>query len=172
MFKLSRLPLVVLATATLSLPAIALAQEAPEVVVTSDMRFAEDGVWMHSLDAYEAEAGKENASLARALSVYRMMEAEGVDPERIKLAVVIHGPSVFDVANAARYDEKYAGQSNPNEALVADLIARGAEIWVCGVAAKYHRVGNAHLLPGVQMAPSATIAHAELQRRGFGINPY
>ena len=55
---------------------------------------------------------------------------------------------------------------------MAELVARGAEIWVCGVAAKYHGVGNADLLEGVQVAPSGTIAHAELQRRGFGLNAY
>ena len=56
--------------------------------------------------------------------------------------------------------------------LVRRLIERGAEIWVCGFAAKYHGVGNKDLLPGVKMAPTGTVAHAELQRRGFTINPY
>ena len=86
---------------------------------------------------------------------------------------MIHGPAVFDVVKDTRYAEKYgAGEHNPNYNTVAELVARGAEIWVCGVAAKTLGVGNADLLPGVKMAPAAMVAHAELQRRGFSINPY
>ena len=147
-------------------------EEAAEVVVTSDMEFPADSVWMHSFDAYESEAGKPNAAFRRALGFIRAMEAEGVDPERVKVAIVVHGPAVFDVVNDARYGEKYEGETNQAYNDIAQLIGYGAEIWVCGVAAKYHGVGNAHLLDGVKMAPSGTAAHAELQRRGFGINPY
>ena len=147
-------------------------EEAAEVVVTYDMEFPADAVWMHSFDAYESEAGKPNAAFRRALGFIRAMEAEGVDPERVKVAIVVHGPAVFDVVNDARYGEKYEGETNQAYNDIAQLIGYGAEIWVCGVAAKYHGVGNAHLLDGVKMAPSGTAAHAELQRRGFGINPY
>lgn len=147
-------------------------EEAAEVVVTSDMEFPADAVWMHSFDAYESEAGKPNAAFRRALGFIRAMEAEGVDPERVKVAIVVHGPAVFDVVNDARYGEKYEGETNQAYNDIAQLIGYDAEIWVCGVAAKYHGVGNAHLLDGVKMAPSGTAAHAELQRRGFGINPY
>ena len=147
-------------------------KEAAEVVVRSDMEFPADAVWMHSFDAYESEAGKPNAAFLRALGFIRAMEAEGVDPEQVKVAIVVHGPAVFDVVNDARYGEKYEGETNQAYNDIAQLIGYGAEIWVCGVAAKYHGVGNAHLLDGVKMAPSGTAAHAELQRRGFGINPY
>lgn len=166
------------------------APEAPkasiETVVTNDMPLPADGEWKHSFDAYKAEGGEINASLRRALGLYRAMEKAGVDPAQVRAAVVVHGPSVFDVANDARYAAKYQAENgvgsdadearaplaNPNAELVADLVARGAEIWVCGVAAAHHGVGNADLLKGVKMAPSGTVAHAELQRRGYGINPY
>ena len=155
-------------------PSAVLAQEEEmeEVVVTSDMEFPDDAIWMHSFDAYESEAGKPNGAFRRALSFIRAMEAEGVDPERVKVAIVVHGPAVFDVVNDARYGERYEGETNQAYNNIAQLIGYGAEIWVCGVAAKYHGVGNAHLLEGVKMAPSGTVAHAELQRRGFGLNAY
>ncbi|RGP42143.1 hypothetical protein BPTFM16_02454 [Altererythrobacter insulae] len=164
------------ATASLAfaLPTAAMAQEeeAAEVVVTSDMEFPDDAVWKHSFDAYESEAGKPNAAFRRALSFIRAMEKEGVDASRVKVGIVVHGPAVFDVVNDARYGAKYEGETNQAYNDIAQLIAYGAEIWVCGVAAKYHGVGNAHLLEGVKMAPSGTVAHAELQRRGFGLNAY
>ncbi len=143
-----------------------------EVEIINQMTFPADAVWKHSFDAYEGQAGEVNAALRRALAFSKAMEGQGVSPDRVKIGIVIHGPSVFDVAGDDRYGEKYYGLSNPNADVVAELVARGAEIWVCGVAAKYHKVGNAHLLNGVKMAPSGTVAHAELQRRGFGINAY
>jgi intracellular sulfur oxidation DsrE/DsrF family protein len=153
------------------------AQETPDVVVKNEMEFPADAVWKHSFDAYKGEAGEVNASLRRALSFAKKMEEFGVERDRVKVAVVVHGASVFDVASDARYAAKYDTQdtdhtSNPSAAIVAELVERGAEIWVCGFAAEYHGVGNADLLPGVRMAPTGTVAHAELQRRGFTINPY
>ncbi|MEO1490323.1 MAG: DsrE family protein [Pseudomonadota bacterium] len=155
----------------------ALAQDETDTVVISEMELPANAVWMHSFDAYEGVPGKLNGPMQTALRFARAMEEEGVAPDRVKVAIVVHGPAVFDVASDARYKTKYDTQfathsGNPSRVLVEKLIARGAEIWVCGVAAKYHGVGNADLIEGVKMAPSGTIAHAELQRRGFGINPY
>ncbi|MEO0418803.1 MAG: DsrE family protein [Pseudomonadota bacterium] len=148
-----------------------------EVTITSEMMLPADGVWMHSFDSYDAEAGMLNGPMQTALRFARGMEAEGIPAENVKVAIVIHGPAVFDVVSDERYKTKHDTQfvqhsGNPNRTLVEKLIARGAEIWVCGVAAKYHKVGNADLIVGVKIAPSGTIAHADLQRRGFGLNPY
>jgi len=162
------------ASIALAAPTAAFAQEeeTDEVVVTNDIEFPEYAVWHHSFDAYESEVGKPNSSFRRALGFIRAMENEGVDPSRVNVAIVVHGPAVFDVVNDARYGEKYEGETNQAYNDIAQLIAYGAEIWVCGVAAKYHGVGNVHLLEGVKMAPSGTVAHAELQRRGYGLNAY
>lgn len=166
-----------MALALIAGPALANHHEEGEVTVTPVMPLPEDAVWMHAFDAIEAEVGKENAAIGRANWFYKTMGEYGVDEERIKTAVVIHGPSVFDVVKDARYARKHgadnpAGLVNPNKELIAELLARGGEIWVCGVSAKYNKVGDDDLLPGVKMAPAAMIAHADLQRRGFSINPY
>ena len=158
--------------ASLSVPALADDHSEDEVEIINEMSFPADGEWRHSFDAYKGQAGEVNAALRRALAFSKAMEENGVAPERVKIGIVVHGPSVFDVANDGRYGGKYYGLANPNAEVVAELVERGAEIWVCGVAAKHHKVGNAHLLEGVKMAPSGTVAHAELQRRGFGINAY
>jgi intracellular sulfur oxidation DsrE/DsrF family protein len=154
-------------------PAMAEQPEDAEVVVTPTMEFPEDGQWRHAFDAVAGAAGESNAAISRAVAFYRLMESAGVDAARVQTAVVVHGPAIYDVANAARYQKQYGeATTNPNEALVAELIERGGEIWVCGAAARGRRVGDSDLLPGVRMAPAAMVAHAELQRRGFGINPY
>ena len=159
--------------ALIAAPALAGGQEAKEeVVITSDMEFPADAVWKHSFDAYESKPGEPNGAFRRALGLHNAMEAEGVEPGQVKTAIVVHGPAVFDVVNDARYGAKYEGTVSGNKDTVAELVARGTEIWVCGMAARHHGVGNADLLDGVKMAPSGTVAHAELQRRGFGLNAY
>lgn len=172
---------IAIATAALLLsPAPVLAQDqgSDEVVVINEMELPADAEWKHSFDTYKGEKGVENAALGRAAEFYRIMEEAGVSADRVQTAVVIHGPAVFDVVNDERYAEKYGtGENgeparNPNFNTVAELVARGAEIWVCGIAAKHLGVGNADLLPGVKMAPAAMVANAELQRRGFTLNPY
>ncbi|EED33587.1 conserved domain protein [gamma proteobacterium NOR5-3] len=144
-----------------------------KVVVTPTMELPADGVWMHAFDSIKGESGQTNAALARAVALYKHLEKAGIDPKQVTSAVVVHGPAIYDIANASRYEEAYGeGVSNPNAELVAELVARGGEIWVCGVAALHRGVGDDDVLPGVQMAPAAMVAHAELQRRGFSLNPY
>jgi intracellular sulfur oxidation DsrE/DsrF family protein len=143
------------------------------VVVTPTMEFPADGEWKHAFDAIPGAKGERNAALSRALAFYEHMEKAGVDAARVKTAVVVHGRAIYDIADAERYAEAYGDDvSNPNADIVAELVERGAEIWVCGVAAVNRGVGDDDILPGVRMAPAAMIAHAELQRRGFSINPY
>ena len=168
-----------LAMALVATPALAdHHEEAGGVVVTSTMELPEDAVWHHAFDAVEGEKGEENSAIGRALFFYRHMEKYGVDGERVKAAVVIHGPAIYDVVKDARYAAAYGeGEDgelarNPNFNNIAELVAKGGEIWVCGVSAEARRVGDDDLLPGVRIAPAAMIAHADLQRRGFSINPY
>ena len=157
---------------------IAAHEEDAEVVVTNEMELPADATWKHSYDVIKGEKGEENAGLSRAAAFYRIMEEHGVAAERVQVGVVVHGPAIFDVVKDDRYAEKYGedddgeGVRNPNFNTVAELVARGAEIWVCGVAAEFLGVGNEDLLPGVKMAPAAMVANAELQRRGYTLNPY
>lgn len=145
---------------------------ADEVHVQPEMTFPEDGHWHHYFDTTEGESGKLNPGLARAAAFLETMQGAGVSADRLKVAVVVHGPPVYDVSNAARYAEQYGDVANPNQDVIAGLVSAGAEIWVCGVSARYRKVGNSDLLPGVKMAYSAMTANAELQRRGYTLNPY
>lgn len=170
-----------IALALLAVPAMAdnhEDSEEAEVTVTSTMPLPEDAVWMHAFDGVEGAKGEESSSIGRALWFLKHMEKYGVDSTRAKAAVVIHGPAIYDVVKDERYAAAYGegddGEParNPTFNTVAEFIARGGEIWVCGVSAKARRVGDDDLLPGVRMAPAAMVAHADLQRRGFSINPY
>jgi intracellular sulfur oxidation DsrE/DsrF family protein len=86
----------------------------------------------------------------------------GVHADRIKVAVVVHGTAVHDVA----------GEAPASAGLVAALVDQGVRILVCGQSAAYYDVKSDDLLPGVEMALSAMTAHALLQQQGYTLNPF
>lgn len=139
---------------------------------TIGMGLPSGATWKHAFDAAQAGAGEVNPGLGRADAFREIMEASGAAPEQITVAVVVHGEAVFDVVNATRHAAEVGGSDHPNATLVEQILKTGGEIWVCARSAAWHNVGDDDLLPGVRFAPSAMIAHAELQRRGFSLNPY
>jgi intracellular sulfur oxidation DsrE/DsrF family protein len=140
--------------------------------LTIGMELPADADWRHAFDAADAGGGEVNGGLGRADAFREIMEAAGAAPDQITVAVVVHGESVFDVVNATRHAAEVEGSDHPNADLVKRIIESGGEIWVCARSATWHNVGDDDLLPGVRFAPSAMTAHAELQRRGFSLNPY
>ena len=113
------------------------------------------------------EEGKTNRRFESAARFLNMHAAVGVAPENMKLAVVVHGPSVLDVTNADRF-----GDANPNANMIAELQKHGVRFIVCGQSASYQNVGIDDLLPDVEMAVSAMTAHALLQQAGYTLNPF
>ena len=117
----------------------------------------------HSFDlSKRAEDGELNRTLASAARFINMHARAGVDADRIKIAVVVHGPAVHDVS----------GDAPGSAGLVATLIDHGVRIIVCGQSAAYYNVRTDDLLPGVEMALSAMTAHALLQQQDYTLNPF
>jgi intracellular sulfur oxidation DsrE/DsrF family protein len=116
--------------------------------------------------ASAAEEGGLNRTLVSAARFINMHARAGVDPENLHVAVVIHGRAVFDVARAGN------GNAHPNASLIAALLDENVEIHVCGQSAAYYGVSHEDLLPGVAMSLSAMTAHAQLQQRGYTLNPF
>lgn len=122
-------------------------------------------------DHLQAEDGALNRSLEGAARFINMHVANGVAPEDIKLAVVVHGGAVRDVITSARRQE-LIGSDNASADLIAALLAANVDIYVCGQSAVYYDVSAEDLLPGVHMALSAMTAHALLQQDGYSLNPF
>jgi intracellular sulfur oxidation DsrE/DsrF family protein len=139
---------------------------------TIGMELPPGAAWKHAFDAAEAGGREVNGGLGRADAFIEIMETAGAAPDQITVAVVVHGEAVLDVVNASRHATEVDGSDHPNALLVQRIIDAGGEIWVCARSAAWQNVGDADLLPGVRFAPSAMTAHAELQRRGFSLNPY
>ena len=140
--------------------------------LTIGMELPPGATWKHAFDAAEPGGAEVNGGLGRADAFREIMETAGAAPDQIAVAVVVHGGAVFDVVNESRHATEVEGSDHPNAALVERIIDSGGEIWVCARSAGWHNVGDDDLLPGVRFAPSAMTAHADLQRRGFSLNPY
>ena len=139
---------------------------------TIGMELPKDAVWKHSFDATKLGGSEINEDLGRAEAFFEIMRDAGVGADRVEVAVVVHGSAVFDVVNEERHRQQVPESDHPNATVVDRFLAAGGEVWVCARSANWHGVGDDDLLPGVRFAPAAMVAHAELQRRGFSINPY
>lgn len=142
------------------------------VPATPSMDLPADGVWRHSFDTNVGGGGNVNPGLGRADAFVQFMGEEGIAVAQVTVAVVVHDEAIPDVVNADRREADTGTRDNPNEAVVERILASGGQIWVCARSAEAQGVGDGDLLPGVRFAPSAMIANAELQRRGFSLNPY
>lgn len=121
--------------------------------------------------AEQAEVGKVNRKFESLARFLNMHVANGVPAENIQLALVVHGKAVWDLTNAATYQDKF-GSANTNQALIAELVKNGVHIAVCGQSAAYYQVTPNMLEKGVKMSLSAMTEHALLQQKGFTVNPF
>ena len=89
----------------------------------------------------------------------------------IQLAVVVHGTAGEELLSNAEYRAR-KGTGNPNAGLLEELSKAGVRIVICGQTLAARKIQRDQLLPFVQVAPSATWAHAVLQTQGFKMNPF
>ncbi len=117
-----------------------------------------------------AEAGPDgdaNPKLVSAARFLNMHAAAGVPVENMSLAVVVHGGAWKDLLT-----DEARGGTNPNARLIAELVAVGTTLELCGQTAAMRDVAQEDLLPGVTIALSAMTAHALLQQQGYTLNPF
>lgn len=135
----------------------------PVADVPGATRLPDDTSFRISFDTREKAAdGKPNRTLVSAARFLNMHARAGVEPEKIDLAVVVHGAAVKDVT----------ADSKGSEALISALKGHSVRIIVCGQSAAYYGVSSDDLAPGVEMALSAMTAHAVLQQDGYTVNPF
>ncbi len=102
-------------------------------------------------------------SLARFLNMHARA---GVNPEQIKLALVVHGPAGKDTLTSPAYKARF-GVENPNAPLLAALQSKGVRVVVCGQTAAHRGFRRDELAPGVEVALSAMTALVTLQSEGY-----
>lgn len=139
--------------------------------VDSDLPLAAGLDYKVDFDIGKGTPAEVNMDLDSVARLINMLAASGVPMSKIHPAVVVWSAGMFDVTKQARYGKEYGGAINPNMALVAELIAKGVPIYVCGQSAAQHDVLKSDLLPGVKMALSGMTTHAMLHQQGYLVNP-
>ena len=120
-----------------------------------------------AIDVVEGgETGKVNGKFQTAASFLNLMHANGVDPDNVEIALVVHGPAHRDIL----VDEAYGGD-NPNTELLAALQQYQVSVYYCGQSQVSRDVAEEDLLPGVEITLSATTTHVMLQQQGFSLRP-
>lgn len=102
--------------------------------------------------------------VARSVNLHT---AKGVSPENLSAAIVVHGGAGADLLTT-----EARGAENPNAGIIAQLLAAGVTIQLCGQSAEGMDIKEEDLLPGITMSPSAITAHALLQQQGYTLNPF
>ncbi len=129
-------------------------------------------VLRHVYDVTKAAPGKLNPGFETAARFINSHVAHGVSERDVAVAVVVHGPAIAELTKPEVYAARNSGTSNASEAMVKEMLAKGVRFLVCGQAANAMGVKKADLLPGVELAISASSAHAILQAQGYTLNPF
>ncbi|WP_235902160.1 DsrE family protein [Pontixanthobacter gangjinensis] len=119
-----------------------------------------------------AEEGKANRSFESAARFINMHVAAGVDPENIRIAVVVHGKASLDLMSDEAWSAKGNKGANPSSAMIREMLDHGVRFILCGQSGTANGMTQADLVPGVETALSAMTAHALLQQRGYTVNPF
>jgi intracellular sulfur oxidation DsrE/DsrF family protein len=118
-----------------------------------------------------AEAGQINRKFDSLARFINMHTAAGVKPEKIELALVIHGRASIDMLTNASY-KKVHNKENPNLALLSALMSHNVKVILCGQTAAAYEIEPSQLVEGAEVWLSAMTAHALLQQQGYSLNPF
>lgn len=120
----------------------------------------------------KAEPGLINRTFDLTARFINLHVAAGIPPEKIDIAIVVHGGAAFDVTRSSFYRVFNREQDNASEAAVATLQKHNVRFFLCGQSAAAQAIGNGDLLPGIKMALSAMTMHALLDEEGYSLNPF
>lgn len=113
-----------------------------------------------------ADPGDRNRRLESAARFLNMHARAGVDPGRLRVAVVVHGGAGKDLLDDGAYRERY-GVGNPNTGLLEALGDAGVAIYLCGQTAAARDLPADRLAHPVVVALSAMTALVALQNDGY-----
>lgn len=141
--------------------------ERPTFATPTDMEFKV----VFELAAASSDPARLNPSINTVARYLNMHAQAGVPRERIRAAIVAHGPASWELVDDAAYREEH-GTANPNATLIRELIESGVRVVLCGQSAASRGVPRDHLIDGVELALSAMTAFVVLQEEGYHANPW
>ena len=145
----------------------------PHIAIEGIGEVSADTEFAHSFDvSRNAEGEERNRRFESAARFINMHAANGVDPDNMRVAVVVHGSAVYDLLTDEARAARDLGEVNPSGDMVRAMLGEGVRFLVCGQSAAGQGVSQADLIEGTEMALSAMTAHALLQQRGYTLNPF
>lgn len=110
-----------------------------------------------------------NQSLGTMARYLNMHARAGVPRENVRVAGVVHGSASLALLKDEFYREANDGAENPNKELIAEILASGGQLVLCGQTAGSRGITKDQLLPGVQLGLSAMTALTVFQQQGYQI---
>ncbi|MCW8857572.1 MAG: DsrE family protein [Kangiella sp.] len=142
-------------------------------IVDSDIHLPEGFVYkvLFDISATNDKPDQYNRKIESVARFLNMHARNGVKPENMKLAVVVHGAAVKDILTDEAYAKRH-GYKNPNTDLVHQLAENGVEFYVCGQSATFYEVKKTELSPDVKLALSAMTMAVLLQEDDYQLIPF
>ncbi len=114
--------------------------------------------------------GDRNQHLETAARFMNMHARNGINPDNLKFALVVHGYATRDLITDAAYQKRF-NEPNPNTGLLKALGEAGIPIYVCAQSAAYMKYQPGDFHPAVEVALSAMSVHVRLQDEGYIVIP-
>ncbi|ACV27083.1 DsrE family protein [Kangiella koreensis] len=139
----------------------------------SDIQLPEGFVYkaLFDISATNQKHDQYNRKIESVARFLNMHVRNGVKPEQMKLAVVIHGAAVKDILTDEAYAKRH-GFKNPNTDLIHQLAEHGVEFYVCGQSVAFYEVKKSELSPDVKLALSAMTMAVLLQEDDYQLIPF
>jgi len=123
------------------------------------------------VSATAENSGDLNRQLESAARFLNLHARNGIDPDNIEFAIIVHGPAGKDLLTDTAYKTRF-NTANPNSEMLNALGKAGVRLYLCGQTAAYRGFAVEELNPAVTMALSAMTAHVRLQSQGFTLIPF
>lgn len=107
-----------------------------------------------------------NPWIETAARFLNMHAAAGMNPDNLKVALVVHNKASTDLLDHPGYQQRF-GSDNPNHALLSALMESGTQVIFCGQSSIAREVPIEQTIDGVQLSLSAMTALLQLQDQGY-----
>ena len=107
-----------------------------------------------------------NRNIETAARFLNMHSRNGIKPENLELAIVLHGSGIHAALKNEAYAEHFLVE-NRNKELISALNNAAVKIYICGQSAGYNGYAEKDFLPAIIMAVSAMTVHVRLQQEGY-----
>jgi intracellular sulfur oxidation DsrE/DsrF family protein len=113
---------------------------------------------------------KVNPGLDHVARLVNLFALSGVPGERLKIALVVHGPATPGILANDQY-RKLHGSGNPNTELIRLLKRAGVTLYICGQALAEKGLDPTGVNPDITLALSALTVLSIYQLDGYALIP-